>query len=428
MMPYYFNTTTCPSILDNFDKVKLEHISRGDNIRNEEDGTLQVAVTTGVIVTVHEKMDECMQKASYYTLTGDNLFRKDYSRPLLQCLTLDQVGDIICELHEGICRYHFGARTMFWLTTKVDCVEYVKKCIPCQKHDNMIHDKQKELHHLALTTSPNGNYANIVYRYGVLHAIIIEYGNQLIDKSLTKFYVNLDIKHITSSIEHPQSNGQAEVGNKSSTKETPFSLVYDTNTAIPIKIREPSPLQSQFKEKQNENYLNISLDSLLRTFKKGDLMWRMTNNARKSEDKFSANWEGPSKELTRVFVKVTLPNTWNLLVNNVLTVTNEEHWYLKSYCSSFGDVNDEELKTLYEEVLKCQYVQIKSCEKEKFVLSVSKVEAILFNFSKISKIVGHNQVYAEGASINRPPLFTGDNYALWKVRMEFFMGSIDRGI
>ena len=45
-------------------------------------------------------------------------------------------------------------------------------------------------------------------------------------------------------------------------------------------------------------------------------------------------------------------------------------------------------------------------------------------------MAGHNQnlVYAEGASINRPPLFTGDNYAFWKVRMEIFMGSVDRGI
>ena len=45
-------------------------------------------------------------------------------------------------------------------------------------------------------------------------------------------------------------------------------------------------------------------------------------------------------------------------------------------------------------------------------------------------MAGHNQnhVYVEGASINRPPLFTSDNYALWKVRMEIFMGSVDRGI
>jgi len=30
-----------------------------------------------------------------------------------------------------------------------------------------------------------------------------------------------------------------------------------------------------------------------RTFVKGDLVWRMASSARKRDDKFSANWEGP---------------------------------------------------------------------------------------------------------------------------------------
>ncbi|XP_068498115.1 uncharacterized protein [Phaseolus vulgaris] len=36
--------------------------------------------------------------------------------------------------------------------------------------------------------------------------------------------------------------------------------------------------------------------------------------------------------------------------------------------------------------------------------------------------------FAEGASINRPPMFGGLNYAFWKIRMKFFMESIDMGI
>jgi len=32
-----------------------------------------------------------------------------------------------------------------------------------------------------------------------------------------------------------------------------------------------------------------------RSFHKGDLVWRMHNNARKADDKFSSNWEGPFK-------------------------------------------------------------------------------------------------------------------------------------
>ncbi|KAL2327540.1 hypothetical protein Fmac_020967 [Flemingia macrophylla] len=37
-------------------------------------------------------------------------------------------------------------------------------------------------------------------------------------------------------------------------------------------------------------------------------------------------------------------------------------------------------------------------------------------------------LFAEGASINRLPLFCGDNYPFWKVRMKIFMESVHRSI
>jgi len=43
-------------------------------------------------------------------------------------------------------------------------------------------------------------------------------------------------------------------------------------------------------------------------------------------------------------------------------------------------------------------------------------------------MVGANQTFAEGASINRPPLFTGENYPFWKVKMRIFLELVDRGI
>jgi len=48
----------------------------------------------------------------------------------------------------------------------------------------------------------------------VSHTIIIDNGRQFIDQELAKFYTGLEIKHITSSVEHPQINGQAEATNK----------------------------------------------------------------------------------------------------------------------------------------------------------------------------------------------------------------------
>jgi len=43
-------------------------------------------------------------------------------------------------------------------------------------------------------------------------------------------------------------------------------------------------------------------------------------------------------------------------------------------------------------------------------------------------MVGSNQTFVEGASMNRPPLFIGENYPFWKVKMQIFSESVDRGI
>jgi len=34
--------------------------------------------------------------------------------------------------------------------------------------------------------------------------------------------------------------------------------------------------------------------------------------------------------------------------------------------------------------------------------------------------------FAEGGSINRPPMFGGVNYAFWEIRMKIFMESIEQ--
>ena len=116
-------------------------------------------------------------------------------------------------------------------------------------------------------------WKDIICRYGVPHTIITDNDRQFIDKELAKFYIGLGIKHITSSVEHPQTNGQAEAANKvilvelrkrldtakgrwpeelievlwayrctpqSSTNESPFSLVYGADAMIPVEIGEPS--------------------------------------------------------------------------------------------------------------------------------------------------------------------------------------------
>ena len=81
-----------------------------------------------------------LAKAARYTMIGDNLYKCGYGQSLLKCVTTEQAQYTIKELHEGICGYRSGARTMatrvlratyFWPTIEADCQDYVRKCKPC---------------------------------------------------------------------------------------------------------------------------------------------------------------------------------------------------------------------------------------------------------------------------------------------------------
>jgi len=196
-------------------------------------------------------------------------------------------------------------------------------------------------------------WKDIICRYGVPHTIITDNGRQFIDKELAKFYTGLGIKHITSSVEHPQTNGQAEVANKvilvelrkrldsakgrwpeelvevlwayrctpqSSTNKSLFSLVYGADAMIPVEIGEPTLCRELYDPTHNHQNMATHLDLLPklrekaqirnlaakqraarkynanlcpRSFTIEDLVWRMASSARKKDGKFSANWDGP---------------------------------------------------------------------------------------------------------------------------------------
>ena len=94
------------------------------------------------------------RNAGRYTLIDGNLFRHDYTHPILTCVSGDQCAHIMVELHEGICCSHIGGRALslkavraryYWLTMKKDCVEYVQHCEQCQKHVDWCNAPAEEL-------------------------------------------------------------------------------------------------------------------------------------------------------------------------------------------------------------------------------------------------------------------------------------------
>jgi len=221
------------------------------------------------------------KKASQFMLIGEELYRRGFSNPLLKYVTNCQAQYIMMELHTGICGLHSGSRTMaarvlrtgyYWSTVKEVCEKYVRKCAQCQQHGNMIHLQSEELHgitshwpfvkwgmdilgpfcpgkgqvkfllvaidyftkwveveRLALITAQQVQkfvWKNVVCRFGVPSIIIADNGRQFVDKGLAEFYKGLHIQHITSSVEHPQTNGQVEAANKVILRELKKRLGY----------------------------------------------------------------------------------------------------------------------------------------------------------------------------------------------------------
>jgi len=138
-------------------------------------------------------------------------------------------------------------------------------------------------------------WKNIVCRFGIPKRLVSDNGTQFASQNLGKLCTELGIKQVFASVEHPQTNGQVESANRvllrglkkrlekakgtwadevpiivwayhttpqSTTKETPFSLVYGSDAMIPVEIQESSPRFQNFVAEESNEERRVNLDLL----------------------------------------------------------------------------------------------------------------------------------------------------------------------
>ncbi|GAU34620.1 hypothetical protein TSUD_394110 [Trifolium subterraneum] len=136
---------------------------------------------------------------------------------------------------------------------------------------------------------------DILCRFGIPQAVVTDNGTQFTDKTFRGFLAKINTKHHFTSVEHPQTNGQAEAANRvilrglrrrlgdakkqwveelphvlwayrttphSTTGETPFRLAYGTEAVIPVEIGEPScrteaPLDEEMNDKTDNGAYHL---------------------------------------------------------------------------------------------------------------------------------------------------------------------------
>ncbi|XP_057760140.1 uncharacterized protein LOC130980483 [Arachis stenosperma] len=360
------------------------------------------------------------RKASLYTNIAGELYKRGFSQPLLKCLNKDEAEEVMDEVHKGVCGNHIGGRALaakiirtgyYWPTMKSrGCIAKVKACDNCQKHAAVSMKPAEVLHSievswpfhrwrldilgpfpiassqvkfllvsidyfskwieaqpLARITAKKVRsfiWKNIICRFGIPKEIISDNGRQFRDNKLASFLKNFNILHHFSSVEHLQTNGQAEAANRvilqaikkklknakggwaklipeilwsynttvqSTMGETPFKLVYGSKALIPVEVGIPTIRTELYDKQHNTNARNAELDLtkedreitaikqkakkqlaerkhnkkvVPRTFSEGDLVLRRTEDARRlpSHGKLAANWEGPFR-VTKVLEK-----------------------------------------------------------------------------------------------------------------------------
>nr|KYP56267.1 Retrotransposable element Tf2 [Cajanus cajan] len=282
----------------------------------------------GALPTDKDEARKVRMRSAKFTIIDGELFKRGISIPLLKCLTISQAAYVVKEIHHGVCGMHSGARSMaarvlragyYWPTLKSDCQNYIQKCKECQQFGNAHRQPPEALHHmmaawpfsqwgmdilgpfppakgqlkfllvaidyftkwieacpLAKITTENVRkftWKNIVCRFGIPHTIVTDNGRQFIAEEFEVFLQELGIKHLPTSVEHPQTNGQAEAANKvilrelkkrlgnakgewpdmlpgilwayhctpqSTTQETPYRLTYGADAMIPVEVGQTS--------------------------------------------------------------------------------------------------------------------------------------------------------------------------------------------
>ena len=198
-------------------------------------------------------------------------------------------------------------------------------------------------------------WKNIICRFGLPHALISDNGTQFASSKVTRLCANFGIKNNFASVSHPQTNGLAEVTNRTilegltrkieesknewadlldeilwayrttpreATQQSPFSLVFGMEAVTPMEMVETSARTSSYQRETNSELRGSELDLveerrrnaqarsseyhkrvkkvfdkkvLPRSFCQGDLVLRSIEATGKHIRKLDPKWEGPFK-------------------------------------------------------------------------------------------------------------------------------------
>ncbi|KAL0378351.1 UNVERIFIED_CONTAM: hypothetical protein Sradi_3140600 [Sesamum radiatum] len=128
---------------------EIKGVSVGDNLTSTWMTPIVQFLMEGILLEDNKEAGKIKLRSARFVLIEGNLYKRGFSSPLLKCLNPDKAEYVLCEVHEGSCGNHSGARSLarkvlrlgyYWPTMVKDASSLVQKCSPCQRHTNYQHN------------------------------------------------------------------------------------------------------------------------------------------------------------------------------------------------------------------------------------------------------------------------------------------------
>nr|XP_027071963.1 uncharacterized protein K02A2.6-like [Coffea arabica] len=170
--------------------------------------------------------------SSKFFLNGEVVYKRTSDLGLLRCVDEDEAEYLMKEVHSGVCGSHMNGHLLakkimrtgyFWLTMEHDCVVFVRKCVKCQLHGDVMHTPPTELHSMTapwpcsmwgMDVVADFLRKHIICRFGIPETLITDNAKNLNNDMVDGLCEQFKIRRRNSSIYRPQMNGAVETTNK----------------------------------------------------------------------------------------------------------------------------------------------------------------------------------------------------------------------
>ncbi|KAJ9547104.1 hypothetical protein OSB04_019647 [Centaurea solstitialis] len=300
-------------------------------------------------------------KSSRYTIFDDQLYRRSTTGLILRCVVNKrQIGQILQEMHDGECGNHSGGRSLanrisrqgyYWPTLREDSIRYVQKCDACQRHSGTSHLPSEPLHSVLIP------WPFMRWGMDIVGKLPPAPGQKVFLLVLTDYFSKwIEAAAFSQRLKTAKGRWVEELASvlwanrttpRTSTGQTPFSLVYGCEAVLLIESQVPVARHRTIE--QNSIDLCYDIDALeelrekafqkmasqkamveryfnkkvkIKVFQVRDHVLRRVfpNTQESNAGKLSIKWEGPyiiTKIVGKGAYKIStnegneIPHSWN---------------------------------------------------------------------------------------------------------------------